>query len=88
MSKSKIRKELPKELLTELQKYVQGETIYIPKPKKNYKKWGTCSGGRKEINDRNTLLKREFNNGKSINQFADEFFLSTATIKKIVYSKK
>ncbi|MDX8364694.1 CD3324 family protein [Cytobacillus sp. IB215665] len=88
MSKSTIREKIPKELLRELQKYVQGETIYVPKSKKNYQKWGACSGGRKAINDRNSLLKSEFNNGKSIDQLADEFFLSQATIKKIVYSNK
>ncbi|WML42394.1 hypothetical protein RCG19_20310 [Neobacillus sp. OS1-2] len=32
---------LPDKLLAEIQKYVQGETLYIPKPEKTYRKWGT-----------------------------------------------
>ncbi|WP_257348540.1 CD3324 family protein [Pseudalkalibacillus decolorationis] len=87
MSYVKASTILPEELLIELQKYVQGETIYVPKSKSNYQKWGTRSGGRQKIVDRNTHIKNNFNNGKTIDQLADVYFLSTETIKKIVYSK-
>ena len=78
---------LPKELLAEIQKYVQGEIIYIPKPEKTYQKWGTRSGGRKLIDDRNTSIRNAFKNGRSIHQLGEEYYLSIETIKKIVYSK-
>jgi Mor family transcriptional regulator len=78
---------LPEHLIAEIQKYVQGEMIYIPKPESTYKKWGTCSGGRKEIDDRNSSIKHAFKRGRSINQLAVEYFLSVDSIKKIVYSK-
>ncbi|WP_028401723.1 CD3324 family protein [Ectobacillus panaciterrae] len=78
---------LPEELIVEIQKYVQGETIYIPKPETTYQKWGTRSGGRKLIDDRNTSIKNAFKSGRSIYQLAEEYFLSIETIKKIVYSK-
>lgn len=84
----KITTILPEELLVEIQKYVQGETIYIPKQKCTYQKWGSLSGGRKKIDERNVSIKNGFYNGKSINQLAQDYFLSTETIKKIVYSKK
>ncbi|MHC0035537.1 CD3324 family protein [Pseudoneobacillus sp. C159] len=79
---------LPEFLINEIQKYVQGETIYIPKSKDNHKKWGSVSGGREEINQRNLVIKQSFLSGKSIEELADEFFLSTETIKKIVYNRK
>lgn len=79
---------LPEELLVEIQKYVQGETIYIPKQKCTYQKWGSLSGGRKKIDERNACIKNEYYNGKSISQLAQDYFLSTETIKKIVYTKK
>jgi Mor family transcriptional regulator len=78
---------LPEKLIIEIQKYVQGETIYIPKPKTTYQKWGTRSGTRKSIDDRNASIKNAFKSGSSISQLADDYFLSTETIKKIVYSK-
>ncbi|HWO94981.1 MAG TPA: CD3324 family protein [Bacillus sp. (in: firmicutes)] len=78
---------LPENLIAEIQKYIQGETIYIPKPKKTYQKWGARSGGRKLIDDRNTAIKSAFKNGTTIDQLAEEYCLSAETIKKIVYSK-
>lgn len=78
---------LPESLIFEIQKYVQGETIYIPKPETTHQKWGTRSGGRKLIDERNTAIRMAFKSGREISQLADEYFLSIETIKKIVYSK-
>ncbi|WP_459501329.1 CD3324 family protein [Bacillus sp. C1] len=78
---------LPESLIIEIQKYVQGETIYIPKQETAHDKWGTRSGGRKQIDMRNREIKYAFKNGISIHQLAEEYFLSIETIKKIVYSK-
>jgi Mor family transcriptional regulator len=78
---------LPEKLILEIQKYVQGETIYIPKPETTYRKWGTLSGGRNQLDQRNANIKSAFMSGKGIQDLADEYFLSIETIKKIVYSK-
>ncbi|MEH7402448.1 CD3324 family protein [Gottfriedia acidiceleris] len=78
---------LPEKLLLEIQKYVQGETLYIPKSEKIHKKWGSRSGTRKLIDNRNKAIKEAFKNGQSIEQLAKEYFLSIETIKKIVYTK-
>ncbi|WP_232696013.1 CD3324 family protein [Brevibacillus daliensis] len=77
---------LPEKLLIEIQKHVQGEAIYIPKPKTAHEKWGTRSGSRKLLDDRNTRIKKAFKDGKTLKQLAEEYFLSIETIKKIVYS--
>ena len=34
---------LPKELIEQIQKYVDGKVIYIPKKQKNKKQWGEIS---------------------------------------------
>ncbi|WP_129691558.1 CD3324 family protein [Gottfriedia acidiceleris] len=78
---------LPEKLLLEIQKYVQGETLYIPKSEKVHKQWGSRSGTRKLIDNRNKAIKEAFKNGQSIEQLAKEYFLSVETIKKIVYTK-
>lgn len=49
---------LPKKLILEIQKYVLGETIYIPKPKTSHQRRGIRSGTRKLIDDRNASIKR------------------------------
>ncbi|MGP4061861.1 CD3324 family protein [Halobacillus sp. H74] len=79
---------IPEELITELQKYIQGETLYIPKPRAMHKKWGTSSGARKKINERNSKIKQSFYDGYSISELAEKYFLSPETIKKIVYTKE
>jgi DNA-binding NarL/FixJ family response regulator len=81
-------KVLPETLIIEIQKYVQGETLYIPKQEKKRLKWGTSSGGRRMLDRRNETIRRSFVNGSSIEQLAEEFYLSTETIKKIVYTLK
>lgn len=78
---------LPEELISEIQKYVQGETIYIPKLEDSHKKWGMRSGSRKMLDERNASIKKAFKNGRSIEQLADQYYLSPETIKKIVYTK-
>ena len=78
---------LPESLIAEIQKYVQGETIYIPKQETKHYKWGARSGGRKQLDARNRDIKHAFKSGTTIHQLAEEYFLSTETIKKIVYSK-
>jgi DNA-binding NarL/FixJ family response regulator len=78
---------LPEKLILEIQKYVQGETIYIPNSEPNRKKWGTISGGRRLLDNRNASIKRAYAQGMTISELADEYFLSIETIKKIVYSK-
>ncbi len=78
---------LPESLITEIQKYIKGETIYIPKQETKHYKWGTRSGGRKQLDERNKAIKEAFKSGIAIHQLAEEYFLSGETIKKIVYSK-
>lgn len=87
MSYKKATSVLPLELVKEIQKYVQGETIYIPKPEKTHKEWGTLSGGRNRIDERNMSLKQAYRNGIPMDQLANEHFLSVETVKKIIYSK-
>jgi len=81
------KKVLPEKLIIEIQQYVQGETIYIPKQEKEYRSWGSLSGGRQWLDHRNTAIRHAFKNNSSIEQLAEDYFLSIETIKKIVYSE-
>ncbi|MFG6115548.1 CD3324 family protein [Thalassobacillus devorans] len=87
MSYVKAESILPPELLEELQKYVQGKTIYIPKDKSDYQKWGTHSGSRRRLDQRNRIIKEKFKLGINIDEISEEYFLSAETIKNIVYQR-
>lgn len=88
MKYTNAKKVLPEKLITEIQQYIQGETIYIPKPEMEYQPWGSRSGSRQWLDRRNAAIRRDFKNNIKIEQLAEEYFLSMETIKKIVYSGK
>jgi Mor family transcriptional regulator len=75
---------LPDKLLREVQKFVEGETLYIPKGKKR-KKWGENSGGRRFYKERNEEIRSKYFHKVSIEELAEEYGLSYETIRKIVY---
>ncbi len=78
---------LPDELVKAIQKYIQGEYIYIPSQLGTRKKWGENSGIRTYIQNRNENIRSKYSSGYEIKDLANEFFLSIESIKKIVYGK-
>lgn len=87
MSYKNAAEILPSHLLEEIQKYIEGGLIYIPK---NGKKtaWGALSGARKAIDSRNREIIKLYADNVTIEELAEKFFLSDETIKKIVYGNK
>ncbi|QTD43158.1 CD3324 family protein [Sporosarcina sp. Te-1] len=79
---------LPEELLKEVQKYINGEIIYVPVSNGSRKGWGANSGSKNYFKIRNHEIQQQFSDGSTIEQLSDRFFLSHDSIKKIVYSKK
>ena len=78
----------PRALLDEIQKYVQGELVYIPKLPANYVKWGANTDTKHLVAARNKSIVQAFQTGTSIPQLAEFYNLSEDTIKKIVYRKQ
>lgn len=87
MSYKSAEKVLPKDLMEEIQKYIQGEYIYIPSTPGAKKRWGVKSGIREELMRRNSEIRRRYSEGADLDELAERFFLSVYTIKKIIYSK-
>lgn len=79
---------LPKDLLSEIQKYIAGEIVYIPQPEGLKNPWGSKTGIKQEIIKRNKKIKFEKENGKTIEELMVKYSLSYDTIKKIVYIKE
>ena len=82
------RDVLPPDLLYELQKYISGEILYIPKKEKTRAPWGNLSGARQVVADRNIRIVNLYNNGTSVSELIDAFCLSEASIRKIIYTNK
>ncbi|MPM65975.1 hypothetical protein SDC9_112879 [bioreactor metagenome] len=83
----KVENVLPDNLIKEIQKYIQGEYIYIPSPPNTRKKWGESSGNREHIRKRNEDICGKYRSGCKIKDLAEEYYLSVESIKRIVYKK-
>lgn len=81
----RVDKILPDDLIKEIQKYIQGEYIYIPSKPETRKRWGEKSKSRNYIQSRNAEIFNKYISGYTICSLAEEFFLSESSIKKIVY---
>jgi Mor family transcriptional regulator len=78
---------LPARLLKEIQEYVEGSLVYIPK-RSSKAGWGYVSGAREAIDQRNRKIMILFEQGETIEALSDRFHLGDDTIRKIVYRKK
>ncbi|WP_336785808.1 CD3324 family protein [Paenibacillus sp. MMO-177] len=78
---------LPEQLLREVQKYMNGVMMYVPKPEGDRIGWGVKSGGKRKLDQRNGKIRELFSQGVTIDQLTERFYLSCDTIKKIVYAR-
>ncbi|MCI8876997.1 MAG: hypothetical protein HFI77_13445 [Lachnospiraceae bacterium] len=76
---------LPEKLLKEIQTYMDGGVLYIPKTSAK-KGWGSVSGSRKFYQKRNKEIQFLFKNGYSIETLSKQYGLAHSTLKKIIYS--
>lgn len=84
MKYRKANEVLPDELLREVQKYVSGETLYIPKCQSR-QKWGENSGAREYYRQRNREIRIKFHSGTQPEKLAEEYGLSVESVRKILY---
>ena len=75
---------LPERLLRELQTYIDGEILYIPKSSVK-RQWGTVSGSRTFYQERNQEIRRLYREGVSIHTLTKQYRLAYCTIRNIIY---
>ena len=75
---------LPAELLKELQKYIQGEILYIPKEDNIRRAWGENNGTRALMRERNLEIYKFYKSGSTILLLSESYNLSEDSIRKIV----
>lgn len=72
---------LPEKLLKEIQTYMDGGVLYIPKTSAK-KGWGSVSGSRKFYQKRNKEIQFLFEDGYSIETLSKQYGLAHSTLKK------
>lgn len=75
---------LPPRLLKELQDYIQGELVYIPKCGNERALWGEISGSRNLIAQRNKEIYNCYCTGSGAEELAEAYHLSIDSIRKIL----
>ncbi len=75
---------LPPSLLKELQQYIQGELIYIPKKEEKRAGWGENNGTRLVIERRNQEIYRLYKSGMPTTELSQRYHLSEDSIRKII----
>jgi Mor family transcriptional regulator len=84
MSYKNGKEILPRKLLLELQKYVQGELVYIPKPGECRAGWGENNGTRIQLMSRNIEIYNLYRSGISVKELIETYHLSEDSIRKII----
>jgi len=88
MKYKSAQKILPKEIIKIIQQYVDGSYLYIPRKDENRKSWGENSGFKNELIERNTQIYNSFNNGSSVKELANKYYLTQNSIRKIIREYK
>jgi Mor family transcriptional regulator len=88
MGYRKAEEILPMEIIELIQRYVDGESIYIPRKENQRKEWGDKTFIRQELEDRNFQIFTDFQNGYKVQELSIKYFLSEKSIQRILRKMK
>lgn len=72
---------LPKEMIEEIQKYVNGVNLYIPKLSETNR---ACSDYKLELYRRNQEIYELFLQGEKVSKLAEKYYLSDKSVYRIL----
>lgn len=79
---------LPMEIIRQIQSYVDGQIIYIPKSESKKKGRKVDTLAKRELSIRNTNIYMEYISGLSIKQLSQKYFLVEKSIQRIIRQEK
>lgn len=82
------KKILPQELIKQIQQYIDGEVIYIPRKAENRKCWGECTYTKSVLDTRNKEIFCKYQKGAKVCDLAEEYHISTQGIYKIISGQR
>lgn len=88
MSYKKAAAILPSELLEEIQTYVDGAYLYIPRLEENRKAWGSDTQTRRELAQRNQSIYSDHLAGHSTSIISAKHFLSQKSVQRIIRKER
>ena len=85
MSYVKADDVLPKTLVEEIQKYVDGQLLYVPRRNENSLSWGEKNGTKEKLAERNQKIVNGYYSGLTIEALSKEYYLSEKRIQGIIH---
>lgn len=79
---------LPSEIISQIQDYVDGEYLYIPRKEENRKAWGEQTDTRQMLKKRDQEILQAYLDGASKQELSERYFLSEKSIERIIYKEK
>lgn len=76
---------LPKFLVEEIQKYADGQLIYIPRKDENSLSWGEKNGTKEKLAKRNQSIVKCYYSGQTITELSEVYCLSEKRIQGIIH---
>lgn len=76
---------LPKILVEEIQKYVDGQLIYIPRKNENSLSWGEKNETKEKLEERNQTIVKRYYSGQTITELSEVHDLSEKRIQGIIH---
>ena len=84
MSYIKAENILPEELIRQIQEYVDGVYIYIPRKPGTRHSWGQETDYKAELKSRNDRIRRDYEAGEGIDPLSKKYHLSEKSIRRIL----
>lgn len=88
MSYIRAEEDLPEEILAIVQEYVDGQMLYIPRKPERKRMWGAGTSTKKSLELRNSCIYARFQEGASVKELADEYFLTEKSVQRIIRNFK
>lgn len=76
---------LPKTLVKEIQKHVDGQLVYIPRKGENSLSWGEKNGTKEKLAERNQAIVSNYYSGQTIAELSKVYYLSEKRIQGIIH---
>ena len=76
---------LPEDLVREIQRYVDGKVLYIPRKDENLLSWGEKNGTKDRLAKRNREIVRRYYSGVTVAEIGIMYFLSEKRIRGIIH---
>ena len=75
---------LPAELIREIQKFADGQLLYIPRKQEKSFSWGEKNGTKGKLTERNRQIVKAYDSGATIMELSRQYFLSVKRIQGII----